>query len=323
MAKSTNKEKTTVIGAHTAYLAQESDLPKAPAFVGREDELRLCRVAWGLDESYRFLESGESNHLAFRLYGSPGMGKNELVYELVRRIRLNNPTILNLPFYSMVGHDEMSPEDMVLTVVPTESSGESRVRMVLRASPLASAIRTGGIFFFDELNRLPERALAPLAPALDGRGMLFAASSGIWVEPAKDAFPFRFCCALNPSAGGDLPAYIDQRTLPKIRVDYPGHDGLVALLRAQLRSELKPGCAEGQGGQVSAQPEIVELNDQIETLRRKLYDSGETPSVRQGLTAIRLSRALVRERGESSDFAECLELAFEHVFPERIATTSN
>lgn len=317
MAKVETQEKTTKIGNHEAYLAQESNLPERPAFVGREDELMMCRIAWGLDENYRFRDGAELNNLSFRLYGEPGMGKNELVYELVRRIRENNPAFRDIPFYSMVGHDEMSPEDMVLTVVPAESSNTSQVRMVLRASPLATAIRQGGIFFFDELNRLPERALAPLAPALDGRGMLFSASSGIWVKPDDNAFPFRFCCALNPSVGADLPGYIDQRTLPKIEVKYPGHDGLILLLRAQLEADLRSGHMQKGHSKDSEARAFKELNEQLKIMRKELEKADETPSVRQGLIIMRLARGLGREQNGNVDFGKSLKKAFNHVFPMR------
>lgn len=301
------EEEPTDIQGHSVYLAQASDLPKTPEFVGREDEMRLCRIAWGLDKNYRFQDGPGPNYLAFRLYGDPGMGKNELVYELVRRIRANNPTFKSLPFYSMVGHDEMSPEDMVLVVVPTESGRGSHVRMVLRASPLATAIHKGGIFFFDELNRLPERALAPLAPALDGRGMLFSASSGVWLKPAVDAMPFRFCCALNPSAGADLPAYIDQRTLPRIEIAYPGHDGLIAFLRAHLKSDQRETAEQ-------TDTDSEDLDRQLAVLRERLEQSNAKPSVRQGLMVVRLARAMARDGHAESRFPQTLETAFTHVF---------
>ncbi len=310
MVKDRIQERSIKIGDHDIYLAQESELPEKSAFVGRENELMMCRIAWGLDENYRFRNKKDLNNLSFRLYGEPGMGKNELVYELVRQIRKNNGELKELPFYSMVGHDEMAPEDMVLAVVPTESSGHSQVRMVLRASPLATAILNGGIFFFDELNRLPERALAPLAPALDGRGMLFSASSGIWLEPAGNALPFRFCCALNPSVGSDLPGYIDQRTLPKIEVKYPGHIGLLELLRSQLTADLSAENEYENSCEEVKKQRIAELSQHLEIMLEMLKNRGDTPSVRQGLIIIRLARALFREKKGGLDFSNCLKKAF-------------
>jgi len=316
MPTTRDQEKSHKLGNHEIYLAEESDLPERSIFTGRETELMMCRIAWGLDENYKFIDGGNSNSLAFRLFGKPGMGKNELVYELVRKIREKNPKFSDMPFYSMVGHDEMSPEDMVLAVVPTETTHDSRVNMVLRASPLATAILKGGIFFFDELNRLPERALAPLSSALDGRGQLYAASSGLWLRPREDARPFRFCCALNPSVGADLPGYIDQRTLPKLAVSYPGHEKLVELLQNQLTADLHKEHKKSQKkGKVASQ--IERMEDQVAEMSRFLKSNKKEPSVRQGLTIIRLARALLQNKYKNFNFDECLQEAFERVFEEK------
>jgi MoxR-like ATPase len=85
---------------------------------------------------------------------------------------------------------------------------------------------TGGLFFFDEINRVPERALSPLASVLDSRASVYSATTGLHLSAlTPDArSKFRFCCALNPQlsdAGrGVLPEYIEERTLPAIPVDY-------------------------------------------------------------------------------------------------------
>jgi hypothetical protein len=127
-----------------------------------------------------------------------------------------------LPFYSIQGHEEMTPEDLSILVVPDlEEEGHSGLG--LRASPLATALYVGGLFFFDEINQVPERALTPLASVLDKRQSLYSATTGVVVEPNPLVQKrFRFCCALNPKSGeagrASLPDYIDERTLPVIEV---------------------------------------------------------------------------------------------------------
>ena len=235
----------------------------------------------------------------------------------------------------------MSPEDMVLAVVPAESQANLEckgVRMVLRASPLATAILEGGIFFFDELNRLPERALAPLAPALDNRGMLFSSTSGIWLKPSKNAKPFLFCCALNPNIGRDLPGYIDQRTIPKIKVVYPGHEDLIELIKGQITSEIqatsnlendlqsRKGNPGNEKTKQQNKNEIEFLEKQTELLEKKLGEHNLTPSVRQGLMITRLMKAIIQQKGiklngkkiDTASLEESLYVSFKRVFPDDI-----
>ena len=159
--------------------------------------------------------------LHFRLEGPPGVGKNRLVYELCRK--------LEVPFFSVVGHEELTPEDLSVVVIP-DSSSPSRFR--LRATPLATAILVGGVFFFDEINRAPPRALSPLSSILDGRQLVYSAILGRSLEPidthAKSSF--RFCCALNPEGVGvalsGLPEYVEERTLPSIAIEHLSPDQL-------------------------------------------------------------------------------------------------
>jgi MoxR-like ATPase len=208
------------------------------ALVGREDELALSRAAWGLDNDYRPLNgaarSAASKPLHFRLEGPPGVGKNAIVYEVARRVAAE----LGTDLYMMAGHEEMTPEDLTLLIVP--HAGGNGSAFALRASPLATAIRKGGIFFFDEINRVPERALSPLASVLDERQEIISAITGLTIRPEnEDARKrFRFCCALNPALGDSgyvLPDYIEQRTLPVIPVDNPPLSDLLRILERTLR----------------------------------------------------------------------------------------
>jgi hypothetical protein len=212
--------------------AQPAELPNRRRFVGRQRELQMCRVAWGVNREGTGLLD-DAPPLSFRLEGPPGMGKNEIVYELARR--------LGMPLYVVQGHEEFTPEDLSLLLTPDTQSGYGDgTGLTLRASPLATAIRKGGLFFFDEINRVPERALSPLASVLDGRQSIYSAMTGIEIVPRdEDARArFRFCCALNPSlsdAGHVLPDYIEQRTLPAIEVLPPPVEELLSILEERLR----------------------------------------------------------------------------------------
>ena len=226
--------KTVIIEGHEIYLSAPTFAPNT-TFIGRKDEIALCKAAWGVDLKRNVLKKKmESVYpLHFRLHGAPGLGKNEIVYELARQ--------LGKPLYILQGHEEMTPEDLALLLVPDSTKSQSTLTsLVIRASPLASAIYEGGLFFFDEINRVPERALSPLSSVLDGRQYIYSAMIGLSIRPkdkeAREAF--RFCCALNPSlsqAGHVLPDYIEQRTLPVIHVDYPPFEDLVEILKNTLK----------------------------------------------------------------------------------------
>lgn len=216
-------------------LAPQQPIPER-RFFGREEELRLCKAAFGLDGENRISEKLRALH--FRLEGPPGVGKNEIVYEIARHMARAQ----QIPFYSIQGHEEMTPEDLSILVVP-EVKGAGELPLGLRASPLATAIVEGGLFFFDEINRVPDRALSPLASVLDDRCTLYSAMTGITLRPRDEAARarFRFCCAMNPDLGkagqGSLPDYIAERTLPAIQVDYLGQDDLKEIVRLNITTD--------------------------------------------------------------------------------------
>ena len=211
-------------------LAPPFALESARIFQKRERELQQCFACWAVDgETKVFLDT--MRPLNFRLEGPPGVGKNEIVYELASQ--------LGRPLYVIQGHEELTPEDLALVLVPNASDGSTPgVGFSYNASPLVSALRRGGLFFFDEINRVPERTLAPLASVLDDRKRIYSALVARDISPPNEDFKasFRFCCAMNPegSARGGLPDYIDERTLPVIRVDYMSLDDLVPILSKYL-----------------------------------------------------------------------------------------
>jgi MoxR-like ATPase len=221
----------TTINDAKVMLAAPVIVPKNH-FVGRADELRMCRIAWGISEDgTRFLDNGVQP-LSFRLEGPPGFGKNEIVYEIARK--------LGMPLYVVQGHEELTPEDLALLLTPDATSSRNEIiGLTLRASPLATALHEGGLLFFDEINRVPERALSPLASVLDGRQYIYSAMTGMNIGPKDEEAraQFRFCCALNPSlsnAGHVLPEYIEQRTLPVIEINQPPFEDLRVILRSAL-----------------------------------------------------------------------------------------
>lgn len=238
------------------------------AFVGRDAELRLCRAAWGLNLDGTEFRGDGATPMHFRLGGPPGVGKNAIVYKLA--------ITLNRPLYVVQGHEDLTPEDLAVALVPTKRKD---MPFVLRAGPLASAIYTGGLVFFDEINRVPRKALAQLSSVLDARQAIFSAMANIWIERGTKApATFRFCCAMNPSApdAGDLPDYVSERTLPAISVNYLK---LPEILEVITRSVKPP------------QP----LLDAYEKWHREREASSQYVSSRVAIYIVRLARILMEQ----------------------------
>jgi hypothetical protein len=62
--------------------------------------------------------------------------------------------------------------------------------------------------------------------------------AGMSIKPEDGtAAEFRFCCAMNPgsdSVTSRLPQYIDERTLPVIKVGFPSAEELFEIVQSQI-----------------------------------------------------------------------------------------
>ena len=158
--------------------------------------------------------------LNFRLYGPPGCGKNAIVYHLGR--------LLKKDLYVINGHAELGPEDIACTPVMTAGNKISYV-----ASPIFAGALRGGIVFLDEVGKVPNSALSPLASLLDSRRTLTSVQAGLHLRAHKD---FTFCAALNEDeeVGGGLPGFFDERTRPSLYVGRPPKEILEKILRIHI-----------------------------------------------------------------------------------------
>lgn len=186
-------------GRHRVTVLLPAPDPLPPRrFVGRRDLAARCQAAW-------FGDAREALH--FRLSGPPGVGKNELVYELAHARQQ--------PLYIIQGHEELMPEDLACTA---RIVGRQRIEYV--GSPLLAAMLTGGICLFDEIGKAPSRALSLLASVLDDRRTLTSILAGFTVAAHPE---FRFCAAMNDAdaATAGLPEFLDERLRPSFSLGYP------------------------------------------------------------------------------------------------------
>jgi MoxR-like ATPase len=181
-------------------------------WVGRPELKRQLLAAWMvLDE--------HDHAMSPRLVGKPGVGKTTLAAAAAKA--------LGLPVYVFQATMDTRPEDLLVT--PVIADGQ-KLRYI--ASPLVSAMITGGVCVLDEGNRMSEKSWASLAPLLDRRRYVESIVAGIKIPAHRQ---FRVCATMNDdSSTFDIPEYIHSRLQPQILIDFPERDEELAILQANL-----------------------------------------------------------------------------------------
>ena len=111
--------------------------------------------------------------LSPRLLGPPGIGKTTLAMAAAR--------LRKQPLYINQCTADTRPEDLLVTPVLAESG-----KIAYHASPLVSAMLTGGVCVLDEGNRMNEKSWASLAPLLDHRRYVESVVAGITIPAHPD-----------------------------------------------------------------------------------------------------------------------------------------
>ena len=184
----------------------------AVSWVGQEELMRQLLAAW-------MVLNDADMPMNPRLIGKPGVGKTTLAYAAAKR--------LGRDVYITQATLDTRPEDLLVTPV---IEGEGRLRYV--ASPLVSAMLTGGVCILDEGNRMSEKSWASLAPLLDNRRYVESIVAGIKIK----AHPgFRFVTTMNDDASTfELPEYIHSRLQPQLLIDFPEKDEEFRILKENL-----------------------------------------------------------------------------------------
>ena len=216
-------------------------------WIGQQESIRQLLACW-LNVHDRDLP------LVPRITGYPGVGKTTLAMAAAK--------LRGQPAYIMQCTSDTRPEDLLITPVLSDKGA-----IAYHASPLLSAVITGGIAILDEGNRMSEKSWASLAGLFDNRRTVESVVAGITVKAHKE---FRAAVTMNEdSSTFEIPDYIMSRLQPGINLGFPSRDDEIAILSYSI-----PFCDE----------EVLEMC--VDFLQRA-HGLDLPYSVRDGINAIR------------------------------------
>ena len=154
-----------------------------------------------------------------RLVGTPGIGKTTLAISGARQRGQD------LYIYQCTA--DTRPEDLLITPVLAESG-----KIAYHASPMVTAMLTGGVCILDEGNRMNEKSWASLAPLLDHRRYVESIVAGITIAAHPD---FRCAVTMNEDESTfEIPDYIMSRLQPTLTLGHPAREDELAILKYHL-----------------------------------------------------------------------------------------
>ncbi len=257
-------DNVTLILAHP--LEQTSD------WIGQEEPQRQLQACW-------LTVDKDDIPLTPRITGYPGVGKTTLAVATAKK--------RNQKVYIMQCTSDTRPEDLLVTPVLSEKG-----TIAYHASPLLTAVITGGITVLDEGNRMSEKSWASLAGLFDNRRIVESIVAGITISAHKE---FRAAVTMNEDESTfEIPDYIMSRLQPGIEVGFPDRDDEMQILSYNL-----PFCEE----------EILAVC--VEFLQRA-HNLDLPFSIRDGINAIRYTLKL-KKIDPHADTATLFENAIEQI----------
>ena len=181
-------------------------------WIGQQEILMQLLACWiSLDES--------DLPLTPRLIGAPGVGKTQLA--------IAGSKTHGKPLYIYQCTADTRPEDLLITPVLSQAGS-----IAYHASPLVTAMVTGGVCVLDEGNRMNEKSWASLAPLLDNRRYVESIVAGITIEAHPQ---FRSAVTMNQDESTfEIPDYILSRLQPTLQVGFPNKQDEMAILQYHL-----------------------------------------------------------------------------------------
>jgi MoxR-like ATPase len=202
--------KTVEIGGVTLHLSSPDATEQS--WIGQDAVLRQLLACW-------LVVDAKDRPLSPRLIGPPGIGKTTLAMAAAR--------LRKQPLFINQCTADTRPEDLIVTPVLAESG-----KIAYHASPLVSAVLTGGVCVLDEGNRMNEKSWASLAPLLDHRRYVESVVAGVTIPAHPD---FRVAVTMNEDESTyEVPDYILSRLQPTLALGFPTRDDEMAILRYHL-----------------------------------------------------------------------------------------
>src|SRR5438128_214622 len=192
------------------HLSQPHDA--AQQWIGQREILKQLLACW-------LVVDDKDLPLTPRLIGTPGIGKTTL--------GMAGAAARKQALYIYQCTADTRPEDLLVTPVLAESG-----RIAYHASPLVTAMLTGGVCVLDEGNRMNEKSWASLAPLLDQRRFVESIVAGIQIKADRE---FRCCVTMNEDASTyEVPDYIMSRLQPTLHLGFPDKNDELAILKYHL-----------------------------------------------------------------------------------------
>src|SRR3989440_8774426 len=183
-----------------------------PNWIGQGDVLKQLLACW-------LVVDASDRPVSPRLLGTPGNGKTTLAMAAAR--------VRKQPLFIAQCTADTRPQDLLVTPVLAESG-----KIAYHASPLVSAMLTGGVCVLDEGNRMNEKSWASLAPLLDHRRYVESVVAGITIPAHAD---FRVCVTMNEDESTyEVPDYILSRLQPTLTLGFPNRNDEMEILKYHL-----------------------------------------------------------------------------------------